>query len=90
MTILWSKNVDSSVIQNIVYDTSESALVVHFRTGSVWVYLNVDLEVYDALMSSQSVGQYFNKHIRNVYSSQKFTLDQKETFLKGKVFGEET
>jgi len=62
---------DSSFIHHIAWDSSTSVLAVLFRSGSLWLYENVSLETYDELVTSSSVGSYFNKHVRDIFLSTK-------------------
>jgi hypothetical protein len=76
MAFLHLKLENSSVIDLVVYDTKLSALAIKFRTGSLWTYLNVPIEVYDELVTAKSAGNYFNNHIRNYYISEKMQSSQ--------------
>jgi hypothetical protein len=59
----------SSFIQNVSWDTNTEVLLVKFVSGTTWVYQDVPEEIYNRLVKSPSVGQYFNKNIRNKYIS---------------------
>ena len=59
------KPVDSSALASVGYD--RSVLEVEFVNGSVYQYVGVPLQVYEALMMAQSHGQFFNEHIRDRY-----------------------
>jgi hypothetical protein len=72
MNLLHTKIVDSSVISVVIYDVEEEVLAIQFLSGSVWIYFDVSLEVYDELISAKSVGNYFNHHIRNFYASKQY------------------
>lgn len=72
MTFLHKKISTSSVMRTILYDITHSALIVHFNSGTVWIYWDVPLEVYDGLISADSVGNYFNTHVRNFYNSEQY------------------
>lgn len=82
MTILNKKLTSSSVIKRVVYDTKLSALAVQFNSESIWVYLDVPIEVYDELINAHSAGNYFNKHIRNVYESEQYMTASEWTSFK--------
>lgn len=76
------KKFDSTVINQSFYNKKNNILILHFNTGSFWLYLDIDIEVYDALINAHSAGSYFNQHIRNYYNSHKITdisdfLDEK-------------
>ncbi|HEY9045264.1 MAG TPA: KTSC domain-containing protein [Ohtaekwangia sp.] len=59
--------VTSSGLASIGYDEDHAILEVEFTSGEVYQYLDVPLEVYEALMSAESHGTYFSKHIRPLY-----------------------
>lgn len=82
MSFLLQKIQDSSVINFVAYDTTESTLVVEFNSKSVWIYLDVDIEHYYSLISADSVGNYFNKNIRNKYESYKYTSIENSNYLE--------
>ncbi|MEZ0611687.1 KTSC domain-containing protein [Fibrella sp. WM1] len=61
--------VDSSNLASVGYDGR--TLEVEFLNGSVYQYSGVPDEVYEALMSADSHGKYFNANIRTSYSYRK-------------------
>lgn len=80
----YRKILDSSVIHDICWDAENQILLVNFKTGSSWIYHNVDYSVYSNLAKSKSVGKYFNNKIRNSdkYFAQKISK-QKELVSNG-------
>ena len=60
----------SSFITNVSWDPNSEILMLRFVSGSTWAYHNVPEDVYEALVRSPSVGEYFNKHIRSKYPSE--------------------
>lgn len=72
MTTLSKVIESSSVIKNVIYFTQYNALCIQFKSGSVWIYYDVSIEVYDELIHAHSAGTYFNKHIRDFYTSERF------------------
>jgi len=62
---------DSSFIINVSWDTESDSLLVQFNSGTTWVYYNVPQKIYKELIKSISVGQYFNKNIRNKFTSER-------------------
>ncbi len=52
-------------------DYAAGMLTVAFRSGAVYVYWGVPLGVYHGLMSAQSHGSYFHRHIRTSYPYQR-------------------
>lgn len=59
--------VDSASIEAVGFESSSSTLEVLFRDGRVYQYFDVPERVYDELLQSPSVGQYFHREIRGVY-----------------------
>jgi hypothetical protein len=58
--------VQSAAIQSVSYDEGAHALRTTFRaSGRTYVYEDVPQEIYDALLFADSVGAYFNTHIRD-------------------------
>jgi len=81
---------DSSFIKHIEYD--DSVLIVTFGSNSVWAYYDVPLKIYNELISSDSHGSYFNKNIRNTYSSEvlfKLSKNSKIIYSKENQIGQE-
>jgi len=69
MTV-YSKHIkDSSVIKALAWDSEDQTLVINFLTNSVWAYFNVPKNVFKNLLKADSLGSFFNKNIRNTYSS---------------------
>lgn len=59
--------VNSSSIAGVGYTASSGELEVEFHNGAVYLYAVVPQAVFDALMSAESKGRFFNAHIRDVY-----------------------
>ena len=58
--------VQSSAIEQVSYDGAAQALYATFRdTGRTYVYEEVPEEIYDGLIFADSLGRYFNAHIRD-------------------------
>jgi hypothetical protein len=74
MSILASSDFDSSFIKTIGWNSLNKDLMVHFKSGSFWIYHNVPKKHYLKILVSPSVGQYFNKNIRDIYSSEKLNI----------------
>ena len=61
--------VESTNIASVGYDSCSAILEVEFiGNGSVYEYYDVPEYVWQELMSAGSIGSYFHKNIRNVYS----------------------
>jgi KTSC domain len=60
--------VQSSALEQVSYDPDAQTLVATFRdSGRTYVYDEVPVEVYDSLLFSDSLGAYFNAHIRDSF-----------------------
>ncbi len=62
------KPVNSSLLTSVGYDKKKKILEVEFTSGTVYQYIDVPVEEYEALISADSLGQYFNWNIRKGYS----------------------
>lgn len=61
--------VESSVIASVAHDPQANVLEVEFRNGRLYEYFGVPHGEYEALLSAESVGKYFNEEIRPRYRS---------------------
>ncbi|MFO1247417.1 MAG: KTSC domain-containing protein, partial [Alphaproteobacteria bacterium] len=58
--------VQSSALEQISYDPEGHTLCATFRdSGRTYIYEDVPEEIYDSLIFSDSLGAYFNAHIRD-------------------------
>jgi lysyl-tRNA synthetase class 2 len=56
----------SAALKSVFYDESRHALRATFRdTGRTYVYEDVPQELYDRLLFAESIGAFFNRHIRD-------------------------
>jgi len=59
---------DSSCFSEVGYDTVWEVLVVQFRdSGSVYTYSNFPDSEWKAFITSDSLGRWYNKHIKGRY-----------------------
>jgi len=58
----------SDVIRSFEYDAANRRLLITFQTGKRYTYQDVPEEIYRALQSSPSKGEYFNAHIREYFT----------------------
>jgi hypothetical protein len=67
------KPVESSSLKSVGYDIVDGNLVleVEFARGAVYHYYQVSYDVYEQLMSAESVGSYFSKNIQKKYQFKK-------------------
>jgi KTSC domain len=59
------KNVESTMIRSLGYDSEKKVLEVEFQSGGVYHYTGVSAEKYKALLEAPSIGQYFARNIKN-------------------------
>jgi lysyl-tRNA synthetase class 2 len=57
----------STVIRSFRYDPGHRELVVTFQTNRCYSYRDVPEDVFLAMKSSFSKGEFFNAHIRDKY-----------------------
>ena len=58
--------VQSTALEQIAYDVQAHVLKARFRdSGRTYAYRGVPQELYDGLLFSDSLGAYFNAHIRD-------------------------
>jgi hypothetical protein len=63
--------VESSSIRAIGYDTSACRLHVEFHTGARYVYDGVHARAHRDLLTAESIGAHFNRHVRDAYPCRK-------------------
>lgn len=64
--------VESSNIASVGYDNIQNVLLIQFKgKDTVYAYQGVPVEVYNELMSAESIGSYYAKNIKKVYSNEK-------------------
>ncbi len=69
--------VKSSNIVAVGYDVDSKTLAVQFKNGT-YHYPDVKPEVHAALVSADSVGRFFQEHIRGTYEGAKFEPERKD------------
>lgn len=57
----------STAIDSIAYDPDRRELRITFKSGRTYVYEDVPVYTYEALLSAESQGAYFNRNIRDAY-----------------------
>ena len=65
--------VNSSNIKHIGH--AHDVLYIKFKSGDVYSYDEVPIEVYQQLVTAESVGQAFHKLIKNVFNHNKVGYD---------------
>lgn len=60
--------VQSTALEQVTYDEAAHTLRARFRrSGRTYVYHDVPQEMYDSLIFADSLGAYFNDHIRDQF-----------------------
>jgi hypothetical protein len=57
--------VDSQSLRSIGYDKRTEMLEVEFKTGSVYRYASVPMEVWSEFLQAKSKGQFFQARVRD-------------------------
>ena len=77
-------SVDSSAISRVEYDPAEQKLIVTFRpSGETYAYLQVPQQTYDDLLSADSIGRFFNEHVRDSYEHARYSGQRRLTRARG-------
>ena len=61
--------VQSAALEQVSYDEVAHTLCATFRkSGRTYIYQDVPQEIYDSLLFAESLGAYFNSHIRDHFT----------------------
>lgn len=63
--------VESSNIKSAGYNLGQNILRIEFNGGGVYNYYEVPKDVFEGLVSAESVGKFFHKHIKGRYDYKK-------------------
>lgn len=66
-------SLESSVIDTLGYDESTKTLEIRFVRGKLYRYTGVPRQLVGKLLSSDSVGTFFARKIRNVFPCEQVT-----------------
>ena len=61
---------NSKFIQSAGYDDQTLILGIRFKSGEVWNYGDVPVEVWNSFKAAASKGSYFHSQIKGLYSAQ--------------------
>ena len=61
--------VESSALASVGYSKKLRALEIEFRNGAVYRYIEVPLDVYEALLNARSKARFYDQNIRHKYRS---------------------
>ena len=64
----WSKNVFSSMVQSVSYDSDTQTMIITFNNGKSYAYADVPEDVAGDLSNAASVGEFMNSEIKGRYS----------------------
>ena len=67
-------NVNSSNIASAGHDPESNIMVIQFRNGATYQYLNIPEQTYQDMLNAPSIGQYFNSHIRGKFEYNKINV----------------
>ena len=59
--------VSSSNVATVGYDSETQTLIIEFNNGGVYQYFDVSQDIYEALISADSVGKFLNANIKGYY-----------------------
>lgn len=62
------RNISSSMIRSIGYDTNASTLEIEFNTGAVWQYYDFPESNWYEFDNAESQGKYFHASIKGQFS----------------------
>jgi hypothetical protein len=65
------QEVNSSELRWVGYDESALLLEVEFNSGEVYRYFKVPAQLVLELLKAESIGRYFNAHIRSKFKFKK-------------------
>jgi hypothetical protein len=57
--------VDSSVIKSVDY--KRRTMLIEFNSGNKYKYKGIPRNLFDAFKNAPSIGQYFNRYIKDKY-----------------------
>ena len=72
-------DLQSTSLNAATYQEQSALLELEFRSGAIYRYIGVPLQVYQELVLSESKGRYFNEHIRNRFTYTKINLARSGT-----------
>jgi hypothetical protein len=62
------RQVYSSHLASIGYDSDTSSMVVTYKNGKTSIYQDVPAEVFDTVAKSPSIGEAIHKYVRGKYA----------------------
>jgi Uma2 family endonuclease len=65
------QEVNSSELRSVGYEPDVSVLEAEFHSGEVYHYFDVPAQLVVELLEAESIGRYFNAHIRSKFKFKK-------------------
>ena len=65
------QEVNSSELRSVGYELDTSVLEAEFHSGEIYQYLDVPAQLVLELLEAESIGRYFNAHIRSKFKFKK-------------------
>jgi hypothetical protein len=65
------QEINSSELRSVGYELDISVLEAEFHSGEIYQYLDVPAELVLELLEAESIGRYFNAHIRSKFKFRK-------------------
>ena len=69
---------ESQVIARFAYDPDANRLLIHFKTGGVYLYEAVPRAVFDGFREAPSKGQFFQSTIRDRFAERRLSASEWE------------
>lgn len=83
--IVKTQPVDSSNIAEIGYDPDKLVLAVLFKSGDLWHYAGVPLDIAAKLAGAESKGKFYGAHVRSKFTAAKMTGPCPKCGDKGRI-----
>lgn len=64
-------HVESKNLSYIGYDEEKNTLMIEFTRGPVYIYNEVPKNVYEVMLSTATLDDYFNENIKNSYKNKR-------------------
>jgi hypothetical protein len=65
------QEVNSSELRSVGYELDISVLEAEFHSGEIYQYFDIPAELVLKLLEAESIGRYFNAHIRSKFKFRK-------------------
>ena len=65
--------VESTTLATVTYDSNRQVLRLGFQSGAVYDYFDVPSDLYQALITAESKGSFFNRNIRGRFNYLRLT-----------------